>query len=182
MRPSLQFGGIFALACAAMMFGCGESPSVSPSPVTGVATASERTRAREEAPAATDPAPTPAPGPTDPAPAPALPAPATVTISIVGSSGSQAYMPNPSQAAMGDQIIWTNSDRILHRIVMDDGTVIGDVAPGASTAPIALTNATATYHCEIHPSMVGGINVAPAPAPPPDYGYAPPPNDYYGGY
>jgi plastocyanin len=82
-------------------------------------------------------------------------------------------------AAVGDQIVWTNNDRILHRIVMDDGTMVGDVAPGASTGPIALKSATATYHCEIHPSMVGGINVAVAPPPEP-YMPPPPPDDPYG--
>jgi len=98
---------------------------------------------------------------------------------------------------MGDLIVWTNADTVLHRLVLDDGTPfgtpVGDVAPGASTPPIPLTAATATYHCTIHPSMVGSITdpTAPAPpppaAPPPDYG--PPPDDpygnddpYYGGY
>ncbi len=85
---------------------------------------------------------------------------------------------------MGDLIAWTNNDRSQHRVVLDDGTVIGDVAPGASTAPMLLTSATATYHCSIHPSMVGSINGAAAPVPPPDdvpppY-YEPPPDDYYG--
>lgn len=161
MRSSLRIGGIFSLACAAAAFGCGgDRPSVSPSSLEpGVATTSDgRVRALDEVPA---------------------PVPTTVTISIVGSSGNGAFLPNPSQAAMGDQIVWTNTDQILHRIVLDDGTLVGDVAPGASTDPVALSTDVATYHCALHPSMVGSINGATPPELPPDYG--PPPDDY-GGY
>jgi plastocyanin len=173
MRFSLHIGGIFALVCAATMVGCGESPAVSPSTVNGVA----RTGiARDDAPAPTDPAPAPAPA--DPAPAPT---PATITINIIGSSGNQAYTPNPGAAAVGDLIVWTNNDKVVHRIVLDDGTFVGDVMPGQSTPPIPLKTATATYHCDIHPSMIGGINfTVENPPPPPNYGYDPP--DPYGGY
>jgi plastocyanin len=75
---------------------------------------------------------------------------------------------------MGDQIVFTNNDAVLHHIVLDDGTDLGDVAPGASSAPMPLTTPTATFHCTIHPSMVGSINdtKAPDPVPCPDpYGY-----------
>ena len=51
------------------------------------------------------------------------------------------------------------TDRVLHHIVLDDGTDLGDVAPGQSSAPMPLTTPTATFHCTIHPSMVGAINV-----------------------
>jgi hypothetical protein len=64
-------------------------------------------------------------------------------------------------------------------IVMDDGTDLGDVVPGGSTAPIALTTPMASFHCTLHPSMVGGINMDP-PAPVPDPYY--PPSDDYDGY
>jgi plastocyanin len=164
MRSSLLLGSIFAFVGAATMPGCGESPAVSPSAVSGVATLNRTGVAREEAPVN----------------------PATVTIGIVGSFGNLAYAPNPGQAAVGDQIVWTNNDQVAHRIVLDDGTYVGDVLPGASTPPIALKSATATYHCEIHPSMIGGINIEAAPAPPPpDYDYDRPDDGYgygYGGY
>ena len=83
-------------------------------------------------------------------------------------------------ANMGDQIVFTNNDAVLHHIVLDDGTDLGDVAPGASSAPMPLMTPTASFHCTIHPSMVGGINVDMA-APMPDP-YYPPADDYYGYY
>jgi plastocyanin len=111
-----------------------------------------------------------------------MPTPMSVIINIVGSFGAAAFMPNPTMANMGDQIVFTNTDLVLHHIVLDDGTDLGDVAPGASSAPMPLTTPTASFHCTIHPSMVGGINVdmtMPAPMPDPSY---PPPYDYYGYY
>jgi plastocyanin len=126
-----------------------------------------------------DPAPTPGPDPVpDPTPAPA-PVLTAVTISIVGSFGRSAFTPNPIQASVGDMIVWTNSDTTLHDIVLDGGTVIGNIAPGRSSVPMALATATATYHCRIHESMVGSINGAAAPEPPPPV-YEPPP--YYDPY
>ena len=93
-----------------------------------------------------------------------------VTINIVGSTGNQAFSPNPVQAASGAPLVWKNTTTALHHIVMDDGSaVIGDIAPGASSAPMPLT-AGGNYHCTNHPSMVGNINGATAPTPPPGSG------------
>ena len=108
------------------------------------------------------------------------PTPMAVIISIVSSFGSTAFNPNPTTANVGDQIVFTNNDMVLHHIVMDDGTDLGDVAPGQSSAPIALAAPMASFHCTLHPSMVGGINMDP-PAPVPDP-YYPPSDDYYGYY
>lgn len=111
---------------------------------------------------------------------PAVPTPMAVIINIVGSFGAGAFMPNPTLANMGDQIVFTNTDAVLHHIVLDDGTDLGDVAPGESSAAVPLTTPTATFHCTIHPSMVGSIN-GDLPAPDPYYPM-PPPDDYYGYY
>jgi plastocyanin len=110
---------------------------------------------------------------------PAPPTPMAVIINIVSSFGSGAFMPNPTLANMGDAIVFTNSDAVLHHIVLDDGTDLGDVAPGQSSAPMPLTTPSATFHCTIHPSMVGSINgdmLAPDPY------YPTPSDDYYGYY
>ena len=118
--------------------------------------------------------------PPAPMPDPNVPTPLSVIINIVGSFGAAAFMPNPTMANVGDQIVFTNTDKVLHHIMLDDGTDLGDVAPGASSAPMPLMTPTATFHCTIHPSMVGGINVdMTAPMPDPNY---PPPYDYYGYY
>jgi hypothetical protein len=47
--------------------------------------------------------------------------------------------------------------------------VIGDIAPGASGS-MQLKGASGNYHCTNHPSMVGSINGAMAPTPPPGSG------------
>ena len=121
-------------------------------------------------------------------PVPVVPTTMQVLINIVGSFGATAFMPNPTTANMGDQIVFTNTDLVVHHIVLDDGTDLGEVQPGQSSAPVALMTPTATHHCTIHPTMVGSINgdlppAAPAPADP----YYPPYDDgsgsgYGGGY
>jgi plastocyanin len=114
------------------------------------------------------------------------------TVGVVASFGSQAFNPNPTMAVMGDALQWTNNDVTMHRLVLDDGTptgqLIGIINPGDTTQPITLNVASATYHCTIHPSMVGylgnaqPVTAAPSPTPSPDpgSGYQPPPDYNYG--
>ena len=122
-------------------------------------------------------------------PAPDATVPVQLTINITGSFGTGAFAPNPLQAATGNTVVWLNADRINHDIVFDDGTPVGNLAPGQSSAPLTVVNPVTGYHCTLHPSMVGQITVvAPgepppsnSPQPPPaDSGYAPPPPDPYG--
>lgn len=117
---------------------------------------------------------------------PATPAPVTpmsVIINIIGTFGFNAFDPNPIQATLGDMIVWTNNDTRVHHIVFDDGTDVGEVAPGQASAPVALTTPAASFHCTIHPSMVGMIgDLSASPTPEPPTYYPPPPEDYYGYY
>jgi plastocyanin len=113
---------------------------------------------------------------------PVMPTPMQVLINIVGSFGATAFMPNPTTANMGDEIVFTNTDLVMHHIVLDDGTDLGEVQPGQSSVPVALMTPTATYHCTIHPTMVGAINGDLPPADPgPADPYYPPYDDGYGG-
>jgi plastocyanin len=85
-------------------------------------------------------------------------APATTTISIVANNGAQSFTPDPATAVSGDSLVWRNNDFTTHRIVLDSGALdTGDIIPGASSAPMTLTGAGGSYHCAIHPSMVGTI-------------------------
>jgi plastocyanin len=173
-RPAL----IVACALTAASCGGGSMPA-SPSVLSPLAASAGGTLRPLDDPTPT-PAPAPDPAPPAPAPDPPFPpppTPATVTINIVGTAGSSAFMPNPSAANMGDQIVFSNSDARVHHIVLDGGADLGEVQPGQSSAPTALTTPAATFHCTIHPTMVGAINGAIA-APP----YEPPPDDYYGYY
>jgi plastocyanin len=113
--------------------------------------------------------------PTAPTTTPATPAPTTptvaATVSIVGTTGSTSFTPNPVQAAVGATMAFKNTTSVAHHIVMDDGTVIGDIAPGAT---VNATVKGGNYHCTTHPTMVGSINGAaapPDPTPNPSGGY-----------
>jgi plastocyanin len=181
-------GSLLLLACAVTAWSCsGSATPSSPSAITpltapGAGGARLRTLDDPPVPPTPDPAnPTPDPAnpPPDPNAPPAPPTPMQVIINIIGSVGNIAFMPNPIQANVGDMIVWMNTDTRLHHIVLDDGiTDLGDVAPGQSSAPMALVTPTATFHCTIHPTMVGSINMELAPDP---Y-MPPPPDDYYGYY
>src|SRR5687767_5002546 len=50
--------------------------------------------------------------------------PVQLTINIVGGFGAAAFGPNPLQAAIGNTVVWSNSDLIVHDIVLDDGTPV----------------------------------------------------------
>ena len=92
-----------------------------------------------------------------------------VTVNIVGSAGNQAFSPNPVQVPSGAPVVFRNNTSDFHRIVMDSGSPIGDLAPGASSAQLQL-GAGGNFHCTNHPSMVGSINGLTAPTPPPGSG------------
>jgi plastocyanin len=172
MRMNLAFLAI-ATVCTLASWACSNGTHLPSAPSSvnaqSATTAAGRLRAFED--------------PVAPVPSgdPAMPTPMQVIINIVGSFGSNAFMPNPTTANTGDQIVFTNTDLVMHHIVLDDGTDLGEVRPGQSSAPLPLTTATASYHCTIHPTMVGSINGAlPAPAAPEPY--YPPSDDYYGYY
>jgi plastocyanin len=104
---------------------------------------------------------------------PATPSPvgggggAATTIAIEGIRGGQSFSPDPASASQGSTIAWTNNDSVTHHIVFDDGSLdTGDIAPGASSQVKTMGSNGARYHCTIHPSMVGAINMSTG-APPP---------------
>lgn len=142
MKQSLTPAAVLALAGALTLWGCGGgggSTAVTPTAPT---------------PAAAAPAPTGA---------------ATVTVAIVASSGNTAFQPNPVRANAGDTVMFRNGDSVIHHLVMDDGSAdLGQVAPGAVSRGFTVRSASAlNFHCTLHSSMVGSINGATAPDPPP---------------
>src|SRR5437868_11509256 len=85
--------------------------------------------------------------------------PGIVTINVVAINGAQSFSPNPATLPAGQMIVWHNVDTVTHRVVLNDRSVdTGDVAPGASSQPMAIGAAGGPYHCSIHPVMVGSIN------------------------
>jgi plastocyanin len=104
---------------------------------------------------------------------PAAPTPTTsngiVTIDVVAINGTQSFSPNPATLPTGQMVVWHNVNNTTHRVVVNDGSVdTGNLAPGASSQPMAIGAGGGQYHCSIHPEMIGSINqntVAPPTAP-----------------
>jgi len=89
-----------------------------------------------------------------------------VTVNVVAVNGAQSFSPNPATLPGGQMIVWHNVDDITHRVVLNDGSVdTGNLAPGASSQPMAIP-AAGGYHCAIHPVMVGSVNRDTASQPP----------------
>ena len=88
--------------------------------------------------------------------------PPGITISIVGSSGSQAFLPNPATAPAGQTLSFRNNSGGTHHIVADNGAWdSGTVAPNGSSSVINGSATPVSYHCTIHSSMVGSITPVP---------------------
>jgi plastocyanin len=201
MKLNASLGLALTAVCSGTVWGCGSGGNqlspLSPSPVAlslaarpvpGASSAELTSRPRqldEDGDGYEDPvpAPTQVPPATDPASVPLQ-----LTVNITGTFGPAAFAPNPLQAVIGNTIVWVNGDVIAHHIVLDDGTPVGNLAPGQSSLPLLLNVAVAGYHCTFHPSMVGQVTTtmsppgappdpsAPAPGDPYDDGYE---DDYY---
>ena len=95
-----------------------------------------------------------------------------VTVNVVAIRGAQSFSPNPATLPAGVQVVWHNVDSVTHRVVLDNGSVdTGNLAPGASSQAMTIGGSGASYHCSIHPSMMGSINqdTSSQPAPTPGY-------------
>jgi plastocyanin len=89
-----------------------------------------------------------------------------ITITITGQGGKLAFTPNPATVADGQLVMFKNNDTIAHHVMLDDGSSqTPDIAPGATSAPVAI-GSNKSYHCTIHPEMVGGFNGTQVEPPP----------------
>jgi plastocyanin len=107
--------------------------------------------------------------------------PAQVVVTIMGINGAMSFSPNPVSLKVGQTVAWQNADAIPHQPVQDSsnsggggygggyggggngssGFNAGMVNPGSTTVSIAFNSAgTVSYHCSIHPSMVGTISIS----------------------
>lgn len=151
------------LAATLLLQACGgysspTNPYPSPQPVG--APAPSPTPSPTPTPEAT-PAPTPTPVAT-PTPAPTPTPSAVVVIEILGEKGNMSFAPAAASLQVGQQVRWHNADATtVHTATQDGGGFdTGFLTPGATSAPFTLTAAgTLRYHCSVHPSMVGALNV-----------------------
>jgi plastocyanin len=95
--------------------------------------------------------------PTNPTPTPA----ADVTIVIQGNRGNQSFSPEPAMMRVGQSVAWRNADSITHNATQDASRfATPNLGAGTTSAPIAMNTAgTFTYHCTIHPGMIGTLVV-----------------------
>jgi len=86
---------------------------------------------------------------------------ADVTITMVGDRGNQSYSPNPTTMRVGQTVAWKNGDSTAHDATQDASRFgTGTISAGATSTPLAMSAAgTFTYHCTIHPGMVGTLVV-----------------------
>src|SRR5687768_14862044 len=105
-------------------------------------------------------------GPASPA-APSAPSSNALTITIMRQNGTQSFSPNPASAG-GQTVVFRNADSVVHRVMLNDGSIdTGDLAPGATSRSFQIPATGTNYHCTLHPDMVGAVNGAGGAAPPP---------------
>ncbi len=85
---------------------------------------------------------------------------ANVVITINGMNATSSYTPSPTTVPAGQSVAWRNADSISHTATQDAGVFdTGPIPPGSTSAPVTLAAGTYTYHCSIHPTMVGVLTV-----------------------
>ena len=95
--------------------------------------------------------------------APSPTAPAPITIDVAEINGPYSFFPSPAAVRSDQTIVWKNTDTETHHLVLDDGSIdSGRLAPGTMSQPQTVAAGTSTYHCTIHPSMVGTVVVTTA--------------------
>jgi plastocyanin len=71
-----------------------------------------------------------------------------------------AFGQNPLTVPAGTTISWLNGDNTTHTSVADGGQwSSGNVTPGGRFNFTLASTGRFTYHCQIHPNMVGTIIV-----------------------
>ncbi len=102
-------------------------------------------------------------GPTTTTPTPPTNTSSSLTIHVAEINGPFSFIPSPVTVQSGQIVVWQNSDNATHHVVFDDGSVdTGTLAPGTLSQPKTIGGSGGTYHCAIHPSMVGRIIVGSA--------------------
>jgi plastocyanin len=71
-----------------------------------------------------------------------------------------AYSPDPVRVEAGGKVIWQNMDSAPHTATADDGSFdTGPLEEGKLKSETFKEPGTYAYHCEIHPSMHGTVEV-----------------------
>lgn len=71
-----------------------------------------------------------------------------------------SYEPEPVVVQAGGKVIWQNEDTSPHTATADDGSFdTGTIEEGKLGSATFKESGTFTYHCEIHPTMHGTVEV-----------------------
>jgi plastocyanin len=99
-------------------------------------------------------------GNSSPMPAPSGPATAVSIPQGASTLTTTAYSPNPVTVAVGTTVRWSNNDSVTHTSTADGGAWNSGNVNGGSSFDFKFNSAgTFTYHCTIHPNMVGTVIV-----------------------
>ena len=79
---------------------------------------------------------------------------ATVEVSIE----KLVFKPAEINAAVGDAIVWTNHDSMVHTATADGGFEVL-IPPHKSASTIVTTAGRIDYYCRFHPNMRGRLEV-----------------------
>jgi len=160
---------------AATLAACGSETPATPTPISESATGTRPVAAFSFS---TLPMPSPIPVPSippfprvvpiptmSPIPIPQITSPPpTRVFTIIPINASfltfTAFNSNPIVVAVGGTVTWRNVDITVHTSTADnDGWSSGTIRPGGSFSTRFPTPGTFTYHCAIHPNMVGIVIV-----------------------
>ncbi len=90
---------------------------------------------------------------------------------LMGAAGAKAFSPNPINVKVGENVTWTNKDTQAHTVVSGTGGSDANkgkvfdsglttlIQPGKSYSHKFTTAGEVPYFCQIHPNMVGKIEV-----------------------
>jgi len=82
------------------------------------------------------------------------------TIDVAEINGPFSFYPSPATVGSDQIVVWRNTDIVTHRVVFDDLSLdTGTLAPGTLSQPMTIGPGNWSYHCSIHPAMVGSVSV-----------------------
>ncbi|HVM90550.1 MAG TPA: plastocyanin/azurin family copper-binding protein [Verrucomicrobiae bacterium] len=79
-----------------------------------------------------------------------------ITVSI--GTVANGFVPTTDTVKVGTTVTWVNRDTMVHNVT-GTGFSSGDIQPGASWSHTFGSTGSYDYHCTIHPTMQGTINV-----------------------
>ncbi len=99
----------------------------------------------------------------------ALLAAALISVSAAGQAAAKEYTvtmanmdygPVPSGLKVGDTIVWTNRDTVVHSVTARDHSFDIRLNPGQSSKMPLAKEGKIPFYCLFHPNMRGTLNVA----------------------